>query len=256
VTTYALYNAKGGVGKTTSAVNLSYLSAREGRKTLLWDLDPQGSASFFFGVTPEEGLGVKGLVKGKRALGDAIRPTAYDNLHLIPADISARKLDIYLNDEKESKEHLLRLLGGIAGSFDAAFLDAPPGFSLLADNLFRAADVILVPMIPAPLSVRTFLKIVHYIETKGLDRRALLAFYTIVDNRKRVHRDILSTSLERENGFLRTSIPSSSDVERMGVRRAPLFVFSEASRAARAYEELWAEIKKWKKGAEEKGDYL
>ena len=243
MTIYALYNAKGGVGKTTSAVNLSYLSAREGRKSLLWDLDPQGSASFFFGVTPEEGVGMKALVRGKRGLEDAIRPTAYENLHVVPADLSARKLDIYLDDVKESKDRLQEMLGGLGGRYGAVFIDAPPGFSLLADNLFRAADAVLVPMIPTPLSVRTFLKILHYVETKGHDRRAILPFFTLVDNRRSGHREILSASLEREGSFLRTSIPYSSDVERMGVRRAPLFVFSAASRAARAYEALWAEIR-------------
>jgi cellulose biosynthesis protein BcsQ len=254
VTTYALYNAKGGVGKTTSAVNLSYLSSREGRKTLLWDLDPQGSASFFFGVASEKGAGVKALVRGKRSLEDAIRPTAYENLHLVPADLSARKLDIYLNDVKDSKDRLHEMLGGLGGRYEAAFLDAPPGFSLLSDNLFRAADALLVPLIPTPLSVRTFLKILHYAETKGHDRRSILAFFTLVDSRRSGHREILSASLGREGGFLRASIPYSSDVERMGVRRAPLFVFSAASRAARAYEALWAEIRERTEGGAQAGD--
>jgi cellulose biosynthesis protein BcsQ len=242
VTTYAFYNAKGGVGKTSSAVNLSYLSAREGRRTLLWDLDPQGSASFFFGVEPEEGVKLKALVRGRRDLADAVRPTAFDNLHLIPADLSARKLDIYLQDTEESKNRLQEMLSGVGGQYDAVFLDAPPGFSLLADNLFKAADAVLVPMSPTPLSVRTFLKILHYVETKGHDRRAILAFFTLVDSRRSGHREILSAALEGEGGFLRTSIPYSSEVERMGARRAPLFVFSAASGAARAYEALWAEI--------------
>ncbi len=244
MTTYAFYNAKGGVGKTTSAVNLSYLSAREGRRTLLWDLDPQGSASFFFGVEPEEGMGVKALVRGRRDLADAVRRTAYDNLHLIPADLSARKLDIYLRDADKSKNRLREMLRGIGGRYDAAFLDAPPGFSLLADNLFNAADAVLVPMIPTPLSVRTFLKILQYTEAKGHDRRSILAFFTLVDGRRSGHREILSAALKGESGFLRTAIPYSSEVERMGARRAPLFVFSSTSGAAKAYEALWAEIRR------------
>jgi chromosome partitioning protein len=243
VTIYAFYNAKGGVGKTTSAVNMAYLSAREGRRTLLWDLDPQGSASFFLGVEPDEGVGAKALVRGRRDLAEAVRPTAYDNLHIVPADLSARKLDFYLRDMGKSKNRLQEMLLGIGGRYEAAFLDSPPGFSLLADNLFAAASAVLVPMIPTPLSVRTFLKILHYFETKGRDHRVILAFFTLVDSRRSGHREILSAALGGEGLFLRTAIPYSSDVERMGARRAPIFTFSAASGAARAYEELWAEIK-------------
>jgi chromosome partitioning protein len=243
VTVYALYNAKGGVGKTTSAVNLAYLSAREGRRTLLWDLDPQGSASFFFGAEAEDGVGMKALVRGKKDLGDAVRKTAHENLHVIPADLSARKLDIYLDDLEKSEDRLRGMLEGVAGRYDAAFLDSPPGFSLLADNLFRASDAVLVPMIPTPLSVRTFLKIIHYAETKGHDRRGIIAFFTLVDNRRRSHREILSAPMGGESGFLKSFIPYSSEVESMGARRAPLFVFSAASKAAAAYEALWAEIR-------------
>jgi cellulose biosynthesis protein BcsQ len=230
-------------------VNLAYLSARESRRTLLWDLDPQGSASFFLGVEPAEGMGMKALVRGRKSLAEAVRPTAYENLHIVPADLSARKLDIYLRDMEKSRNRLREMLLGVGGRYDAVFLDAPPGFSLLADNLFTAADVVLVPMIPTPLSVRTFLKILHYVETKGHDRGGILAFFTLVDGRRSGHREILSAALGGEGGFLKTAIPYSSEVERMGVRRAPLFAFSAASGAARAYEALWAEIRRRGEGS-------
>jgi cellulose biosynthesis protein BcsQ len=87
---YATYNIKGGVGKTTTAVNLAYLAAESGLRTVLWDLDPQGAASFMFRVKPKVKGGGRALISGKRPLDDAIKGTDFDNLDLIPADFTYR----------------------------------------------------------------------------------------------------------------------------------------------------------------------
>ena len=81
---YATYNIKGGVGKTTTAVNLAYLAAASGRRTLLWDLDPQASATYLFRVKPRVKGGSRGLVSGKRPVDDAVKAADYDNLDLLP----------------------------------------------------------------------------------------------------------------------------------------------------------------------------
>ena len=93
---YATYNIKGGVGKTTTAVNLAFLAAESGLRTVLWDLDPQGAASFMFRVKPKVKGGGKALIKGKRPLDDAIKGTDFDNLDLIPADFTYRNMDLLL----------------------------------------------------------------------------------------------------------------------------------------------------------------
>ena len=88
---YATYNIKGGVGKTTTAVNLAHLAAADGLRAVLWDLDPQGAASFMFRVKPRVKGGGKALIRGTRPLDDAIKGTDFDNLDLIPAsEIRAR----------------------------------------------------------------------------------------------------------------------------------------------------------------------
>src|ERR1700739_2707145 len=93
---YATYNIKGGVGKTTTAVNLAYLAAESGLRPVLWDLDPQGAASFMFRVKPKVKGGGRALISGQRTLDDAIKGTDFDNLDLIPADFTYRNMDLLL----------------------------------------------------------------------------------------------------------------------------------------------------------------
>lgn len=102
--TIALYNLKGGVGKTAATINLAYLSAKQGYKTLIWDLDPQGSSSFYLGVASTVKNESRKLISGEMDLADAIQVSAYENLDIIPSDISARNADILLNDMKQSKK--------------------------------------------------------------------------------------------------------------------------------------------------------
>jgi chromosome partitioning protein len=82
----ATYNIKGGVGKTATAVNLGFLAARDGYRVLLWDLDPQGAASFLFRIKPRVKGGGQALIHGKRPVDGAIKGTDFDNLDLLPAD--------------------------------------------------------------------------------------------------------------------------------------------------------------------------
>jgi chromosome partitioning protein len=240
----ALYNAKGGVGKTAACVNLSFLASSEGKKTLLWDLDSQASSSFYLRAEQKKKGGIKKLARGRKTKINAyIQKTQFENLTLIPADFSARKLDIIFHDTKKPKKQLENLLGRLETHYEIVFLDAPPSFSLLSENILRAVDFLLLPMIPTTLSVRTFLQIMKYMEDRGLDLKKVFPFFSLVDMRKKVHRETVHSYTDIENNFLKTYIPYSSDVEKMGVRCMPLFTFANQSRAAQAYRSLWEEIK-------------
>ena len=243
MTSFTLYNSKGGVGKTSACVNLSFLSSSEGQKTLLWDLDPQASSTYYCRVEPKLKGGIKKLARGRKRIDSYVKGTPYENLSLLPADFSVRKLDIILHGAKKPKKQLKLLVEKILPGYDILFLDAPPGFSLLSENILRAVNCILLPMIPTTLSIRTFLQIMKYLEDRELDTNKVLPFFSLVDLRKKVHRETVQAYIGGSNNFLKTYIPYSSDVEKMGVHCAPLFIYSHHSKAAEAYRSLWNEIK-------------
>lgn len=238
---YALYNIKGGVGKTAAAVNLACLSARDGRSTLLWDLDPQGAASYCLQVDPKVKGGRKALLRGKSPAAKLIKPTTYDNLELLPADFSYRNMDLELSEKKRPEKMLRKLLEPLEADYDTVFLDCPPGLTLSSESMFGAADTLLVPVIPSTLSLRTLTLIDEFLAREELTRLRTLAFYTMVDRRKKTHRQLVD---DRHAGrFLFTTIPYASDVERMAERRAPIYEYAPKSPAAGAFEQLWAEVK-------------
>jgi len=258
---YATYNIKGRVGKTTTAVNLAYLAADSGLRTVLWDLDPQGAASFMFRVKPKVKGGGRALISGRLTLDDAIKGTDFDNLDLIPADFTYRNMDLLLNagdggagDAKagDSKaddvpggkpaRKLAKLLAPLAAEYDAVFLDCPPSVSLVSENVLHAADVIVVPLIPTTLSVRTLEQLSDFVDEFKGHRPEIFAFFSMVDRRKKLHREITEKLSAESDQVARTVIPALSVIETMSVERAPVTVFAPASAAEKAYRALWAEI--------------
>ena len=239
--TLATYNIKGGVGKTASAVNLAYLAARDGRRTLLWDLDPQGAASYLLRVRPHVKGGGKALVRGKRSLDEAVKVTEFDGLDLVPSDFTYRNLDLVLGEAKKPTQRIARLLAPMADDYDVVILDCPPGISLVSENVVHAADTLLVPLIPTTLSVRTLEQLGEFV--RDLDQPpALFPFFTMVDGRKRLHREVIDDLRSHRDDLATTVIPALSQVEQMAVHRAPLPVFAPRSRVTKRYEELWAEV--------------
>jgi chromosome partitioning protein len=238
----ATYNIKGGVGKTAAAVNLAYLAAAEGASTLLWDLDPQGAATYYFRVRPRVKGGGRHLLEAKGNLAGRIKGTDYERLDLLPADISYRHLDLFLSDAKKPTRRLRTVLKPLAGDYDYVFLDCPPGISLVSEAVFDAAEVLLVPIIPTTLSLRTLEQLEEFRSERGSDGAQVLPFFSMTDRRKRLHRDIEESLPLEKPDLLTTTVPYASEVEKMGLRREPLVRFSPRSRAALAYRLLWDEI--------------
>ena len=240
----ATYNIKGGVGKTSAAVNLAALAAQDGLRTLLWDLDPQGAASFLFRVRPKIKGGGGKLVRGRSDVADLLRGTDVEGLDLLPADFSYRHMDLALDATGKPTRRLRKVIAPLAEYYDLAMLDCPPSISLVSESVFDAADALLVPLIPSTLTMRTFAQLGDFVAGKVDRRPRIVAFFSMVDGRKRLHRDVVAAlPATNPDAVVQTAIPAATEVELMGVERAPVVVSAPRSRAARAYRSLWDEVR-------------
>lgn len=240
----ATYNIKGGVGKTASAVNLAHVAAARGDRVLVWDMDPQGAATFYFRIKPKVKGGGRGIVRGSVDLGDAIKATDFAGLDLVPADFSYRHLDLWLDESKKPLARIRRALREVSDEYDTVILDCPPSISLTSEGVFRAADALLVPTIPTTLSVRTYEQLDRFVDDNPAMVRDLriLGFFSMVDRHRRLHRRAMNDLRSAHPELLDATIPTSSDIERMGIERKPVGAFATGSRSAKAYEALWTEI--------------
>jgi cellulose biosynthesis protein BcsQ len=237
----AVYNIKGGVGKTATSVNLAYFSAQEPGKTLLLDMDPQASASFYFRVRPTKKFGTKKLLKGGRYIEENIKSTDYPGLDILPADFSYRNIDLALDELKKSHKWLSKALAPLRDEYDRIFLDCPPNLTLLSENIFHAADYILMPVIPTTLSLLSLDQLFTFLEKIGVAHEKVVIFFSMVEKRKKMHIEMMQ-SLQEQHRVLNAVIPYMADIERMGLYRQPVAAALPASAAAAAYEYLWYEV--------------
>ncbi len=243
--TVALYSIKGGVGKTAACVNLAFLAASESRHTLVCDLDPQGSASYYFRIRPIPKYNSRKFLKGGKRIDKNIRGTDFDFLDLLPADFSYRNLDILLNEFEDTRTCLKNVLKTLKDQYGYVLLDCPPNITLVSENIFEAADIILVPIIPTTLSMLTLEKLYAFFKVSGLEQHKIYPFFSMVEQRKTMHRQMMQ-ELMTQKRVLKTSIPYSADVEKMGLFREPLTHYRPKSAAAQAYLALWQEIQQIK----------
>lgn len=233
----AVYSTKGGVGKTTAAVNLAWEAAKEFR-VLLWDLDPQGAATFLLQVKPKVKGGVGALVAGKNKVAGAIRSTSLKNLDVLPGDASYRDLDLVFDHAKKSEQRVAKVLEQVADDYDVVILDCPPGAALVAENAVFSANAVVVPLVPSPLSMRSLEQVTQFV-AKSVSTAPVVAFLSMVDRRKKLHREAVEQLPLAQASVTDVVVPATVQIERMGAARAPIASYAPAAEAALAYGELW-----------------
>ncbi|WP_448582353.1 ParA family protein [Thermaurantiacus sp.] len=232
----AIFSLKGGVGKTTAAVNLAHAAATAGgRRTLLWDLDSQAAATLLLRSQPGLRTKARAALAGDQPLAALVEPTQFANLSLLPADRSLRRLEGDLA-RADRGGVIRRHLKALAPRFDRILIDSPPGRSTLADELFRAVDLLVVPSIPAPLSAAAEAALADELDRLGKAAPPLLLFWNMADRRRLLHRTLLDSHPDR------LAIPSAAAVEAMTARQAPLGAFAPQSPVARSFAQLWSAV--------------
>jgi cellulose biosynthesis protein BcsQ len=242
--TVAFYSPKGGVGKTASAVNIAYLASADNCPTVLWDLDPQGAASFYLhGASRTKGRKISKLLDGRLPIADFIEENVYPHLDLLPSHPSFRNFDIKLEDD-ERNSPLKNILAPLSEDTSLVILDCPPGQSRLTEEVLKVADLIYVPLVPTWLSLNSWHQFQELVKDKKLGLKKLRPFFTLVDRRKKLHRELTNKNADLFERPSRAMIPYSSAVERMGEEGRPLEILSPRSQPAISYRQLWSEMKK------------
>ena len=234
----AVYSAKGGVGKTTLAVNLAWASATlSSRRTLLWDLDAQGAASYILGCE----TGAKGAKASITRDGDVsrlIRPSNIERVDVLPADESLRTLDYAFHDLGKRKR-LAKIAADLGHAYDRIIIDCPPGLTDTSDQILRASDLVVVPVIPSTLSQRSFDVIKDHIGRKKGPKVTLAPVFSMVDRRRAVH----LSELETHAGW--PAIPMASAYEKMSEERKPIgALLPRSAPPVEAVAELWRRVEK------------
>ncbi|MEL6633143.1 MAG: AAA family ATPase [Bacteroidota bacterium] len=238
----AIYSLKGGVGKTTTCTNLAYCAAQQNRVSLIWDLDPQGAATFYYQLKPKIKGGIERMLGKKGHLGNFIKETQYADLDVLPADLSYRQLELFLDEMKKSKKKLRRSLQALASEYEYVFLDCPPSLGTLARHIFEMSDYVLFPLVPTTLSERAFQQVYKYFKQEKLDAGRLIPFFSRVDRRKKLHLETIHAFSQKYPQTLATHIPNSAIVERMGIQQAPVSTYARRSAPAQAFHLLWQEV--------------
>lgn len=235
----SLYSPKGGVGKSVNAVNISYLLASGKNRVILWDFDPQGASSFYLKINQKLSKSVEDILTDPKVLQKNIVNTSFSNLFVIPSDFNLKSLDIIIDEMKKPVKKLKQTISEIE-DFDFLIIDSPPGFTNVNRLISKISDIILVPVIPTYLSMRSLKMQREFLKESGVEENKIMPFFSMADRRKKLHRQVIEENI---NEFkIKSVIPYSAEIEKMGEMLAPVPSFSKEKNIIKTYENFKNEI--------------
>lgn len=234
----AIYSVKGGVGKTTLAANLAWCSATIScRRTLLWDLDAAGGAGFLLGIEPHARRSAGAVIAKATDPARLIRKTGFANLDLLPADESIRAIEAQLTTLGKRKR-IAKLAAQLGKDYERIVIDCPPVLGETSAQVMRAADVVIVPLPPSPLSARAFDLVAKEVKANADPHPPILPVLSMLDLRRSLHKAARDANPDWP------VIPYSSAAEQCAVQRQPVGAFAPGTPAAQAFARLWTAIER------------
>ena len=242
-------NQKGGVGKTTTTVNLSTLLAKKGKKVLLIDTDPQGNATSGLGITKELELSVYDILVGDTTFEETVQDTAVKNLKICPSNISLAGAEVELVSMMSREQRLKVKLDEVKDQYDYVLIDCPPSLGLVTLNAFTASDSVLIPVQCEYFALEGLGQLLNTVNLvkKHLNKSLEIegALLTMYDARTNLSNQVVKEVKKYfENKVYKTVIPRNVRLSEAPSYGMPISLYDARSKGAKAYDKLTKEFLK------------